>query len=323
MSVIEDRLKELHTMNEGAPDDEPTPAPVVAATPETLAAPVVPATLSFDGILPDDDDLIPPTLRGKTLRELAEDRKRSIDQRDRIGEAKNIAEQEALLLKRLLGSVLERQPAAPPTPEPAKSETYEEQIRRESLGEVAAADPNLALGRVADIAEGRIVPQIDEKLQPLDERLQRIETRERNNDIRAAHRQAGILLGRDPKDWASDREIEIISSVVESKGWAPDDPKSYVDAAKWIDDIVSYKVPKPGPTAPRQPVPTAPAPTVGSGAPAAPVDAPAQPEFDVRTQNLIERVGKHFRAQGYKLPDDKLNAAAVAAMSQTKRRRTA
>jgi len=322
MSVIEEQMRKLHAMNDGAPDDAQTPTPAVPETPAVPAAPVAPATLSFDSILPDDDDLIPPTLRGKTLRELAEDRRRSIQQRDAIGEEKNTAVQEALLLKRLLGSVLERQPAAPTAPAPTP-ETYEEQIRRESLGEVAAADPNLALGRVADIAEGRIVPQIDEKLQPIDQRLSRLEKLELNNNIRAAHRQAGVLLGREAKDWASDREIEIISSVVESKGWAPDDPQSYVEAAKWIDDIVSYKAPKPTAAAPRQPSPTAPAPTVGSGAPAAPVDTPVTPEFDVRTQNVVDRVAKHFRSQGYKLPDDKLNAAASAAMSQTKRRRTA
>ena len=33
---------------------------------------------------------------------------------------------------------------------------------------------------------------------------------DRNNDIRAAHREAGVLLQRDAKEWMSDREIQII-----------------------------------------------------------------------------------------------------------------
>lgn len=304
--LITERMAELHRLNDGGEESPvpPTAAPApTAPTPaptEPPTAPAAPRVLSLDDAPPDDflPNDIPPTLRKPTIREtvaaLAEDRKAAIAQRDTIGKVKNDHESENVVLKNLLTLLIDKTQQPPPAPapaEPARVESAEERIRRENLDAIMGADPALALGRVVEVARETIAPEIKGQTDPLDKRIASLEQSQYEQRVNAAYDRAGQLLGRDAKTWRSDGEIKRMSELVAAWQLPADDSQTYVRVSKWIDDLVAERTPKPivVPT----PAPIAPAPPVGSGEPAAPVETP-KTTLSARDDATVARVAKIF-----------------------------
>lgn len=305
--LVQDRLAELHRLNDGG-----EPAPAVVAAPEPPVEPQAetpdpnapaaavqpqPRALSLDDPLPEVDDL-PPTLRGKPLRELIEDRRRSIEQRDTAGKVKNDYESENTVLKNLLSMMMENQGRPPQSapvqqPAPVARETVEDRIRREQLGTIVGADPDLALGRTVEIARDELLPELKNQIDPVAKRVEMLERTERDRAVNAAYDRAGAMLKRDPGQWRSDAEIQTMSSAVTALNLPADDPQSYVKADEWLSRLVSARAPKPAPAPTPAPVATAPPPPVGTGAPAAPVEN-TKPALSARDADMVARVAKQF-----------------------------
>lgn len=313
-TLIEDRMAEMHRLNDS---DDPIPdaaLTTVAPEPAAVTAPVpVARVLSYDDLLPDDDS-VPQSLRNKPMRELLEDRKRAIFERDNLGAAKNEAE----VLRNLVTLMMEKQTAPAPVAaaEPARAETIEDQIRRENIDAIMSADPALALGRAAEITRDSSLTAVKGQLDPINQRLDRIEQAENVKRVQAAHQQAGRILKRDPAEWVSSAETEAISGVMLMLQLPQDDPQSYVKASSYLDGLAAARTPKVAAVVP-PPAPTAPPPPVGSGAAAAPADT-QKPQLDVRTSNVVDRIRKNYAKIGITLPEDKLNEAALLAMDNRK-----
>lgn len=359
MGLIEDRIAEMRRLNEtdkelsdspvegtaaAAPQESSTASTAsTAATSDSdaaaaaTAATVATATAAerrraaLDDELPDDlaedEDLIPKTLRGKSIRDLASDRKRAIQQRDEIGTRKNEAEAESRVLKNLLTLMLEQQQQRgaayqAPAPEP----TIEDRLRHAQIEQTLQIDPAAALSQLAELTTSSITPQIQQAIGAMTQRVERMEKLESDRRIQSAYEIAGRRLDRDMRTWKSDDEIETISGIVLSMGLPHDEPDSYVKAARWIDQIVEKRSPKPAPKpstatsaqaaqAAAQGTPP-PAPPVGTGPSATPSEQPRS-QLDRHDAAAVDKVAKFFP----QLTRDQLEKLASATLANSRPRK--
>lgn len=277
--------------------DEEVPETPAAETPAAPAAPQKRIVSLDEDILPDVDDL-PPTRRGQSVRSILEDRKEAIRQRDVIGTRAKELESQNLVLQKALEIVTGKQQQAPaPKPQP----TTEERLRQRVDPSTIIVDPASTLAGVVDTAQEAIQPKIAEAVQPVQDRVARLEAVQAQNDARTAFKTAGEMLKADPGKWYEIDNINEVARVVEREGLPQNDPNSYVAAAQWLDQVAQRRaniraVPPPtteaaaAPTQAATPPVTAPstppAPPVG-GAPAG-AESPAQP-------TLLQNLTNHDR----------------------------
>jgi hypothetical protein len=248
---------ETHTQDaiepEVVPDDPqaPPPAPTKAA-------------VSLDDLLPDVEDL-PPTVRGKPLRALDEERRAAIRQRDEIGRTKNDLESQLRVAQAALNVLGQAVPQQQQTPSVPERLTSAELLKRRGIDTSALyTDPDRVLSAAIEAGAELAKADLQSEISALRQQLEDVTGRQAVSDsrsqatrIRDAHMSAGQALKVDPQQWKED--AEFVTSFVLSRGLPVDDPQSYVLAGEAL-----YRRGKPvsGQQAPP------PAPQAGTGAPA-------------------------------------------------------
>lgn len=259
-------------------EDAPEPEPLEASAAEQAPTPPQRPKYKLDEVDLDDPDL-PPSLRGKSARELAEERRRSITEVQRLAERYNKTEAErdtAFKTIEVLAARLEKQTASAPAP--AQPSALDRLRQRGVNAGTLLTDSEQALAQVVEAAaeetEGRLTPALQAKIDALAEKLEAIERKGAAADELVEHKSyRDAFASAKPADVSDDdwSEFADYASAYVLKHRVPlNDRASYTRAFQWFQSGAQKFAPKSTPTATSTPAPAAPPPPAGAARPAAP-----------------------------------------------------
>lgn len=297
------------------PDAPPVPPPAPAKPPVT-----------FEDILPDTDDL-PPTLRGKPLKDLLADRRSAIQQRDEIGRSRNDLESQLRVAQAALNVLGQSAPQAPPAP--AKPTPVELLKQRGIDTAMILTDPDRVLAGAieagADYAKSELQGEIAALRQQIDGLTgqQAVSDKDRQDArIRDAHAQAyrqlaaGKFKTLTPEQWTADAQY-LVSEILAS-GKDIMNPATYAEAGeRFYARVLGVNG---GGNGNGNAAP-APAPQVGTGAPApvAPPSGSSIASLDARERLHFDDITAAF-GERIKLSTEKKEKIARDVIAMRKRR---
>lgn len=246
-------------------------------TPEQQAAAQQAFIDSLDAVLPELED-IPPSLRKKTLRDLLEDRKAAISQRDQIGFTKNQLQAKVDVLTSLVNQF--RPADTPPTPVAPRPVPVQVDPTKMWNDPAGYGQQIVAAAQAAPLSEiERVRAESAQTKAQLDELM----TERRDAAIRSAY-QSGRPSSVTEELWTKGQAV--LTSYIVANQLNPLDRESWKSAGDYLASLV------PVAAAPAAPVAraAAPAPPVGG----APRSAAASTPTAAKNRN---RLANHHRQQ--------------------------
>lgn len=324
MDAVEELLQQVREHNEEAGDTAPAEpsaetAAVETATVETPPEPERPRFNSLEEFILDDPRL-PPTLRGKPGSALYEDREKFMHEAKEAGFKKNRAEAERDMALAALERTLkllggEKQQPEKATPAPIKPI---DRFRQRGIEPISVlSDSETAIATAIEAGAEEAQERLRPAMETIEERLKRIEG-ERASEKEAQQQQSWFAAyqqarpeGVTPEQWTKFAPHASAYLVNQKEPLPLEDPKSYREAWEWFTsssrEVLGAPAPQPAviPSTSTH-VPTAPAPPVGSGKPAAPAQPKSKPSSHLNNHQraAAASIANVFNRNGWSLDVD-------------------
>lgn len=283
-----DVVKELHAEFDKTEVPEP-PAPEPAQKPH----------FGLDDVILDDERL-PQSLRGKSAFEVAEERRRAIDEVQKVAFDRNRLRAENEAYDKAYRTLLERigtTPASPTAPTPTATDRLRSRV---SDPNALYSNPEATLAAAveagAEEAEARSRPQIE----ALQERIskQEQESAERAEEKRNATIYSTFQSVRPadiPLAFWNGKFNKYAASFAIHGNLPLDDPQTYRAALDDYRQTFSEFNPQPQAETPSTPASAAPAPPVGGGRPAAPPAAKPTAHLNNHARAAMAKITAIFK----------------------------
>ncbi len=274
-------------------------APEAPEAPTPEPAPPEKPRFKLDDVIFDDDRL-PPSLRGKTGFEIAEERRRAIDETQKLAFERNRLKAENEAYDRDYKRLLERigQPE-PPAPQPSPTERLRARISQDTNG--AWNDPATTFAAAAEAgaeeAEARFRPQLEtaaERIAKLEQKSAQDAEKERNQNIFSVYQ--SVRPEEIPQKFWNGKFNQYAASFAIHNQLALDDPETYRKALDDYKQTFAEFNPAPPPSdVPSTPAPVAPAPPVGGGRPAAPPVSKPTSHLNNHAREAAAKINRIFK----------------------------